>query len=760
MKQKYFFNFLFLSLFSLTSFAQSAGDIAFIAFNADGDKDFAIVTLADIAASTTIYFTDDETTGAGSPSTLAGSEGTITWNTGSNIIKAGTVVVFTDLDSSANPNFGVSMGTITRSGSFNPGASKDGIIAFLGTDSSTPTTYIAAIQIGNDNTHLGPFDGDGITLTNTGLVIGTSIIVVDNSASPDGGYYSGSRSSETSYSDYYSEIETNGNWTTHGSDGESLLPFSQESFTINTTTWTGASSSVWNLAGNWNNGIPTSSSLVTIPNVATSPIISSGTAANVGNITIDASENLTINSGNSLNVGGNLTITGDLNLNNDSSLLINGASTGNATYNRTIATTNWYSVSSPVSGEIMTDMRANNSFANGSGGGRIGFAPYDNSQAIANNRWAYFNTASTDALINGKGYTVKLSAIGTLSFTGSLNTSDVAIALTQGGINGNNFNLLGNPFTAFVNSNTFLTNENANLTQQTIWIWNQATNSYDAKNLASNFKVAPGQGFFVEANNTNNVTFTESMQSHEAADTFQKSSSNSRPEIKVSIFDGSNTKNSDVFYIDGTTTGFDNGYDSSIFGGVDNSFAIYTGLVANSNGEKLAIQSLPPNDYENIIIPVGLNATSGKEVIFTINHQNLPNDLMVFIEDKENKTITRLDENNSNYKITLDIDSNGTGRFYLRTSTTDLRKTLDVNNFNFDQVNVYLSSERNLRISGLNSDKAVLTVFNILGKKVYNQNLNSSSSIDVNLSYTIKQGIYIVKIETNKGNITKKIFLK
>jgi hypothetical protein len=273
MKQKNFLRILMIICFGLISKninSQSAGDIAFIGFNTDGDKDFAIVALADIAASTTIYFTDDETTGVGSPSALAGSEGTIIWSTGATIIKAGTIVVFTDLDNDGNAAFGASTGTITRIGSFNPSGSKDGIIAFIGSDSSTPTTYIAAIQIGNDASELGPFDGDAITLTNTGLVIGTAIIIADNSASPDGANYDiGSRSSEASYAAYYTLIDTNGNWTNQTSDGELSLEFSQESFTINTTTWTGASSAVWNFAGNWDNGIPTSSSLVSIPDVAT-----------------------------------------------------------------------------------------------------------------------------------------------------------------------------------------------------------------------------------------------------------------------------------------------------------------------------------------------------------------------------------------------------------------------------------------------------------------------------------------------------------
>ena len=162
-----------------------------------------------------------------------------------------------------------------------------------------------------------------------------------------------------------------------------------------------------------------------------------------------------------------------------------------------------------------------------------------------------------------------------------------------------------------------------------------------------------------------------------------------------------------------------------------------------------------------MVIPIGVNAYAEKEIIFSVNHQNLPNDLMVFIEDKENKTITRLDENNSSYKITLNSKNNGIGRFFLRTSTTDLRKTLDINDFNLDHISMYMANERTLRVTGLiKSDYCIVNIYNIVGKQVLSRNKRTNSILDITMPSSIKQGIYIVKIETSKGNLVKKIFLK
>tara|TARA_R110001592_G_scaffold13718_7_gene62681 strand:- start:2286 stop:4568 length:2283 start_codon:yes stop_codon:yes gene_type:complete len=760
MKQKYLLNIFTFCLFSITSFGQSAGDIAFTGYNTDGNKDFAIVVLADISASTTIYFTDDETTGVGSPSALAGSEGTITWNTGANIIKAGTIVVFTDLDSDANANFGASIGTITRSGSFNLSGSKDGIIAFIGTDSSTPTTYIAAIQIGNDNAFLGPFDGDGITLTNTGLVIGTSIIISDNTASPDGGKYTGSRSDQVSYAAYYTLINTNGNWATEGTNGELSLEFSQEAFTTNTTTWDGSTSAVWNLAGNWSNGIPTSSSLVSIPNVATAPIISSGTTALAGNLTIESGEILTINSDNSLTVSGLLTITGDLTINNGGSLIVNGTSTGNLTYNVNVTDTNWHLVSSPVVGEQYDDAWNTVNSINVSGAGLNDAVSTYNNNTSTNGVWEYFQTGGTATTFNqGQGYSLKRTGAGNYGFIGTFPTSNVQLTITQGFGALNKWNFIGNPFPAYIKVSELITANAANLTdvREFVYIWNGTNYAV----LAGTDYIHPGQGFFVNADNStaNNFAITKSLQSHQTGITFYKAASN--PTIKVFVNDqDNNQKFTEIRYEENTTKSLDPRFDAGTFTGQSTSFSLYSHLVSNSDGVDFMLQSLPKDDYENTIIPLGLNADVGKEITFSVNHQNLPSELMVFIEDTKMKTITRLDESSSNYKITLDANSNGIGRFFLRTSTTDLRKTLNLDDLNLDQVSIYLSSDRTLRIAGLKSDRATLTIFNILGKKVFYKKLKPRSTLDVTLSNAIKQGIYIVKLETDKGNINKKIFLK
>jgi len=79
-----------------------------------------------------------------------------------------------------------------------------------------------------------------------------------------------------------------------------------------------------------------------------------------------------------------------------------------------------------------------------------------------------------------------LATPGDISFTGTINTTDITKSISIGV--GNAYNLVGNPYTSYINSRTFLTTNKGQLVSQTIWVWNQATDNYDAKVTVNAFK--------------------------------------------------------------------------------------------------------------------------------------------------------------------------------------------------------------------------------------------------------------------------------
>ena len=483
------------------------------------------------------------------------------------------------------------------------------------------------------------------------------------------------------------------------------------------------------------------------------------------------SQNLTIKSGvsfvmeneTSLTVSDDFTNSGGtFTMNSGSSFIVKGTSTGSITYNRNIPTTNWYLVSSPVVGQDIDAFVASEGLASGTGS-NVGLSDYNNTTP----GWEYYqNGASgTGNFTSGDGRAIKLASTGDIAFTGTINTSDVNISITDAtGSGGNAFNLVGNPYPSFIaannsadgTNNILKVNETDNdfLTEATIWFWNQGTNSYDLINHASSARhIAPGQGFFVSSNGANTLSITEAMQSHQGTDTFQRLTT--RPEIQLTMTNGTDTRNTDIFYIEGTTTGWDNGYDSTIFGGVANEFAIYTHLVSDSDEQDLGIQSLPPNDYENMIIPLGINAISGTDITIDASITNFPEGINLYLEDKEDDTFTLLDAD-SNFTTTLTSDLNGIGRFYLHTTSETLSSD-DVLNKN--NISIYTSSKENLRIIGVQNGSANIHIYDILGKEVLRASFEGTGMNDIQLPI-LKEGVYIVNLSSDRGSINKKIIIK
>ena len=749
MKKNYFLKFLFLLFLGVFAKANaqttlSPGDIVILDINADNDT-FSFMTLVDLEIGTEIKFTDEawldglESTTLGFRGT---SEDTGTYTVSGSIVTKGTIINY---DKSSPP--------ASFSGEVINGlsASGDQLLVYQGEDSAP--SFIFAIQTNSTLWQTGDSaDSSTTSALPAGLTNDVNAIAVGTGTGVgsefDNAYYSAT--STGTYGEIFALVGHSDNWTGDNSSG--YTPVS--SFTFSGVTWDGSTDTDWATAFNWfNNNIPTKYDDITIPDLANDPIIGATTGAEVNDITTNGV--LTIASGGSLRVS--------------------GTSTGNITYNRNLATTNWYMISSPVAGQTIVDFYTNESPALGSGSGdaqNVAIAPYDNSQADANDRWNYYTEGqvdgtggddTTDTFTPGVGYTVKMQASGDIAFTGTIAVTDfTSLSLTDNsGGSGNAFNLMGNPYPSYIASdnsanatNNILTVNSALLTEQTIWVWDQSKNSYDTYNNTSNFHIAPAQAFFVSANGASSTfSITEAMQSHQGSDTFQRNIA-TRPEISISLSNGTDLSEADIFYIDGTTTGFDNGYDSSIFGGVLNAFTIYTHAVANGNGRNLGIQSLPNNNFENMIIPLGMNATTGSEITISANTINLPTGINVYLEDKNHNSFTLLDSS-SNFTATLSSNQNGIGRFFIHTTS----ESLSIYDVNLDNISIYTSNNNNIRIVGIQSGNAKIKIYSTLGKQILNTAFEGNGVNDIALP-NVRSGVYIIQLETENGTMNKKVIIE
>jgi hypothetical protein len=400
-------------------------------------------------------------------------------------------------------------------------------------------------------------------------------------------------------------------------------------------------------------------------------------------------------------------------------------------------------------------MIANNSFVVGTN--IIGLAPYLNNS----NEWGYLPSNSTGTFTAAGGYSAKLAVAGDVSFTGTMPTENSSVAINQGTTN--NYNLVGNPYPSFVTVSALLEANQSSLTENTLWVWHPNDNSgvgaYSIVNAVTGIAyIAPAQGFFVSANANadNTFSFTETMQSHQSADTFQKTATETRPEINLLMTTGTERSDTDIFYIEGTTTGFDTGYDSSIFEGSALGFSLYTHVVTNSTGRKLGVQTLPNSGYEAMVIPLGVKAAFGVEITFSAAATYLPAGTNVFLEDREANVFTELTDSNANYKVRLTEGAAELGRFYLHTK----QQVLSVAEKEaLSKVKIYKTTNTNLRLTGMSQGKAIVKVYNVVGQELMSTVFVSSSVSNIGLP-NLSKGVYLVKLEMEAGILNKKIVIE
>lgn len=526
----------------------------------------------------------------------------------------------------------------------------------------------------------------------------------------------------------------------------------------------------WHEKNNWNtNEIPTPFTDVIIPSGKNIEINSNSNAQNVtvnGTLSILPTTSLTINN---LTVSNTGAVSVQSNANNTASLLVNGVATGNVTFNRYIKDTKWHLIVAPVRGQSIDDFAMASNLATGTNTNR-GLATYNTESG----KWNYYKSGSTGSgNFSNYGYAIKTTTVGSKIFKGTIfskaNSVDANTTLyDRKATGGNKWNLIGNPYISYMAVNNvanathnFLAKNTSQLdpNRVAVYLWNPSTNSYEPINQSVTIPkfIAPGQAFFVESkNNGGTIKYTMDTQSHQTTNLFYRPTNNKQSKtnnpfsVDITISNGENTKKTAIVYLDNATEGLDIGYDAGVFSAEKNNFGVFTQFVDTSNKIPLAIQTLPNKNYENHSVPIGINTLKNSEITFSINAINIPNTYQVYLEDKKEKKIIPF---NKPYTTTVEKTEAKTGRFFLHTSAKALStETSKINTASFFVV------DNIVHIKGVKG-KADIQVFNVLGKQVFNSQFKSQDYYQAKLP-KMSSGIYIVKLNTQTIEITKKIIIK
>lgn len=168
----------------------------------------------------------------------------------------------------------------------------------------------------------------------------------------------------------------------------------------------------------------------------------------------------------------------------------------------------------------------------------------------------------------------------------------------------------------------------------------------------------------------------------------------------------------------------------------------------------MAMQSLNDTDISNVTIPLGVNANAGEQLSFSIAESTLPNTVNVYLEDTVTNTFTLL--NTGDYTLTPNSTLNGIGRFYLRFGDTALSTT----DTTLENLALYTNKrDKTIVISGQLLESTTAYLYDIQGRLILSQSLDSKlrvNQVDVN---SLRQGVYIVKLRAKAQNRSTKIIL-
>ena len=414
---------------------------------------------------------------------------------------------------------------------------------------------------------------------------------------------------------------------------------------------------------------------------------------------------------------------------------------------------------------------------------------------IFNNYWAYVDASSTPfapgigyAIRSPDGISATIPKAMPFQFTGVPNNGAIAVSVTAitdaSGPAG--LRLMGNPYPSALDADTFI---DANITtgtgtktiSGTLYFWTHNNtligNNYSATDYATYTKlggtstagvlsgtgnrnvptkfIASGQGFFVEVDATGTVTFNNAMRSavnnsntnfYKIANKKTVSSQSHRVWLDL-------TNNSENFsqtligYSTEATDQYDPGYDGTSFGG--EKYGLYSLL----GTEELTIQARALPFVDADIVPLGYAINVAGNATITVDHVDgiFLNDQKVYLEDKLLNVIH--DIKSSPYSFNTEAGTFN-DRFILR--YTD--KTLATKDFDLKDNTVVVAKDRNeLKIkSSLENIKRV-TVFDLLGRKVFDKEAINKTEFRTSNITVNKQMLLVKVILSNDKVISKKV---
>ena len=269
--------------------------------------------------------------------------------------------------------------------------------------------------------------------------------------------------------------------------------------------------------------------------------------------------------------------------------------------------------------------------------------------------------------------------------------------------------------------------------------------------------IASGQGFAIKAvqGGSANAVFNNSMRVVDNNDQYRNSDTENRVWLEMTNDTYALKSNTLLAFLPQTTDGMDPGYDTKR---IATTAAIFTTM---KNGEQLGIQSRETFD-SSMEIALGFATVVEEQEEYTIRLSDVQGTAIentpVFLVDKLLQTYVNLKERA--YTFTSSI-TNNTDRFLLvfeEKEVLGLEQVVALEN----AIQLFPNPSQGQVTMTYNGTEKLnaLSVINVNGQVILQEDLNGfDQRQDFNLS-KLSSGIYFVQINSQSGQVTKKLILK
>jgi N-acetylneuraminic acid mutarotase len=361
--------------------------------------------------------------------------------------------------------------------------------------------------------------------------------------------------------------------------------------------------------------------------------------------------------------------------------------------------------------------------------------------------------AISSTLIPGKGYTINIPASRTVDFTGALNNGTVTVTnLNKGATTNSGWHLLGNPYPSPIDWDNISRPSgimNAVYTFRSSSAYNGSYASYVNGVGSLTGGIIPAmQGFFVRTTgNVSSFSFTNAARLTSYTNPSFYRTSETRPLLQLSAQNGQHSDDTYLYQEQGATAGVDNAYDA--FSLPMGQVRIYT----TAGPEALAINGL---DLKTQLVPLVIAGPAGN---YTLKVEQLLNQFHVALEDKQLNTIQSLTPN-SNFTFSHSGGTSG-NRFLLHLNGS---KKAMVNEEKGMELKLFPNPSQGqfqFELSGIETDKALLTITDITGKVMQQQEVKATNgSISETVNLKAAKGIYLLQVKADSQTFIRKVVVE